>query len=300
MEKKRKISIRKVLQALVTIIVSTGCFIVVIGASNRQNDLTVSAVKLEIENIQRYPFLNKETLWKQLIDQQDIKVNKTKLSEINIGAIESKSYENLWVSQAKVYVDNKRVIHINVKQRIPAARIFFDNGQSFYLDTSLNLLPLSDMFTYYTTIVINVPTLSNDSLDKKLKKDILKLVRFIDKDTFWSAQIAQVIVLDNMNFQLVPVLGKQKILFGTIVHLEDKFNNLFSFYKNVLNKIGWDKYRSIDLRFEKQIVTSPSLEWKPKTKNALSNMDWVKSIMEAQSNDSLVRLNNDTRTLKQQ
>ncbi len=300
MEKKRKISIRKVLQALVTIIVSTGCFIVVIGASKRQNDLTVSAFKLEIENIQRYPFLNKETLWKQLIDQQDIKVNKTKLSEINIGAIESKSYENLWVSQAKVYVDNKRVIHINVKQRIPAARIFFDNGQSFYLDTSLNLLPLSDMFTYYTTIVTNVPTLSNDSLDKKLKKDILKLVRFIDKDTFWSAQIAQVIVLDNMNFQLVPVLGKQKILFGTIDHLEDKFNNLFSFYKNVLNKIGWDKYRSIDLRFEKQIVTSPSLDWKPKSKNALSNMDWVKSIMEAKSNDSLVRLNKDTRILKQQ
>lgn len=291
MDKKRKISIRKVLQAVVTIIVSTGCFIAVIGASYRQNDLKVTGVKLEIENINRYPFLNKELLWKQLIDQQDIKINKTKLSEINVNAIEMKSYENLWVSDAKAFVDNNRTLHIMVKQRIPAGRIFFENGQSFYLDTSLNLLPLSDMFTFYTTIVTNVPTLSNDSLDKKLKNDILKLVRFIDKDTFWSAQIAQVIVLDKMNFQLVPVLGKQKIFFGNIDHLEKKFQNLFSFYKNVLNKIGWDKYQIIDLRFEGQIITSPSLKWKPKTKNAISNMDWVKSIMEAQSNDSVVQLN---------
>jgi cell division protein FtsQ len=209
-------------------------------------------------------------------------VNKTFIKDIKCGEIETEALQNPWVENPQVYIDNNEVMHIFVSQRKPVARVFFDNGQSFYLDPTLKLLPLSNMFTYYTTIVTNVPVYNNDSMDNDMRGRILKLVKFIDRDTFWNAQIAQVIVTTKGDFTLIPVLGNQTIIFGDTTRMVEKFSDLFAFYKKVLNRIGWDKYTELDVRYKNQIVASPAIPFKLSSKNALSNMDWVKSILDAQ------------------
>ena len=82
-----------------------------------------------------------------------------------------------------------------------------------------------------------------------------------------------------MEFEMYPVLGTHKILFGDTSLAKRKLENLFGFYKNILNKIGWDKYQLLDARFDDQIVASPALAWKMPAKGFISNMDWVKTIM---------------------
>jgi cell division protein FtsQ len=113
-----------------------------------------------------------------------------------------------------------------------------------------------------------------------LRAQIVKLVKFVEQDTFWSSQVAQISVTPDLQFELTPVLGTQKIVFGDTTNMKEKFTNLFAFYKKVLNRVGWNRYDVIDLRFKNQIVASPSIPWKPPTKNAISNMDWLKSIMD--------------------
>jgi cell division protein FtsQ len=221
-------------------------------------------------------------MWHQLIEMRGIEVNKTFIKDIKCGEIETEALQNPWVENPQVYIDNNEVMHIFVSQRKPVARVFFDNGQSFYLDPTLKLLPLSNMFTYYTTIVTNVPVYNNDSMDNDMRGRILKLVKFIDRDTFWNAQIAQVIVTTKGDFTLIPVLGNQTIIFGDTTRMVEKFSDLFAFYKKVLNRIGWDKYTELDVRYKNQIVASPAIPFKLSSKNALSNMDWVKSILDAQ------------------
>jgi cell division protein FtsQ len=286
MAEKRRISIRKILQAFVTLVVTSGCIVAVWGASRQQQLKTVSNIELNVTNGGRYQFLDKQALWKDVVDAKGIKENKTRVTKLNIKAIEKAAYRNPWVSKAQAYVDNQQQVHINVTQRVPVARIYFQSGQSFYLDRSLNLLPLSEMFTYYTTIVTNVPYTGNDSTDKALRGQIVDLVHFINKDTFWSAQIDQVIVNEDQTFELIPVLGTHKILLGDTSRMREKFSGLFSFYKNVLNRIGWDKYETLDLNYKDQVVASPALPWKLPSKNAISNMDWLKNIMEGVPKDS--------------
>ncbi len=87
------------------------------------------------------------------------------------------------------------------------------------------------------------------------------------------------IVHDHQNFELVPVLGSHKILLGDLSNLSEKLENVYTFYQNVLNKIGWDKYTLIDARYKNQVVASPSLPWKAPVDRALSNMNWVKTIV---------------------
>jgi cell division protein FtsQ len=279
METKRKISITKVLRAFVTLVVTTGCLVAVLGASRMQHAKKLNKIELQIRNDQ-YRFLDKKALWDSIITERGIEEGKTMVTKLNVKAIEKTAYKNQWVENAQVYVDNKRNMHIFVTQRVPVARIFYDNGQSFYLDKSLKLLPLSEFFTYYTTVVTNVPVLTNDSINRSLRAQIVKLVKFVEQDTFWSSQVAQISVTPDLQFELTPVLGTQKIVFGDTTNMKEKFTNLFAFYKKVLNRVGWNRYDVIDLRFKNQIVASPSIPWKPPTKNAISNMDWLKSIMD--------------------
>jgi len=263
--------------------VVTSCVIVgVLGASKKQGKEKIKNILLHIRNEKSHFFIDKLAMWHQLIEMRGIEVNKTTILQINVSEIEKEALQNPWVENPQVYIDNNNVLHIFVSQRRPVARVFFDNGQSFYLDPSLKLLPLSNMFTYYTTIVTNVPVYNNDSLDNDMRGRILKLVKFIDCDTFWNAQIAQVIVTAKGDFELIPVLGTQIIVFGDTTRMVEKFENLFAFYKKVFNRIGWDKYTLLDLRYKNQVVATPAIPFKPSSKNALSNMDWVKSIMDAQ------------------
>ena len=40
--------------------------------------------------------------------------------------------------------------------------------------------------------------------------------------------------------------------------IEEKFNRLFIFYKEVLSRTGFDKYKTIDVRFAGQVIGSKS------------------------------------------
>src|SRR5690606_33821857 len=43
---------------------------------------------------------------------------------------------NIWVRDARVYFDNKDVLHVKLTQRQRMARVFTSGGRSFYLDES--------------------------------------------------------------------------------------------------------------------------------------------------------------------
>lgn len=278
MKLKRKISVRKVLQLLVTVIVVTGCITAMLSASSVQVSKKVVGIDIRIKNDQ-YHFIDKQQVQDMLFNNRNIDLKKINLAKLNANQMERIVASNPWVEKAQVYVDNKRMLHIFITQRVPVARLFEQDGNSYYLDHSLKAMPLSDKYIHYTTVVTNVPVLKDDSFSTSMKAQIVTLVKHIDKDSFWNAQISQVIVTDDHLFEMVPVLGDQRILFGDTSRMQEKFDNLFGFYKKILNKIGWDKYQVLDVRFAGQVVASPALQWKKPVDKSLTNLDWVKTII---------------------
>jgi len=280
MNKRRKISVRRILQVLLTLVATTACVIGILSAARIENGKVLSGIDVQIENGRKYHFLNEQDVKNMLIDNRHIDINRTPLGQLNIHVMEDIITSNPWVGEAQVYVDNNRLMHVNVTQRVPVARIFEENGNSYYIDTTLSDLPLSERYVYYTTVVTNMPELKNDSMSKSLKAQVLRLVSFVEKDTFWNAQVSQIVIDSDYTFEIVPVLGNQRILLGDTSRLEEKFGDLFLFYKNTLNRIGWDKYQMLDLRFKDQVIASPALAWKAPVDKAMSNMNWVKSIID--------------------
>jgi cell division protein FtsQ len=155
--------------------------------------------------------------------------------------------------------------------------------RAYYMDTTMSIIPLSSNYIYYSTVVTNVPELKNDSMGWALRKDIISMVRTIHADSFWSAQISHIIVDSAGMYELTPILGDHRILFGDANGVKEKLSNLFAFYKNVLNRIGWDKYQVLDVRFNGQVVASPSLPYSGPVDKAATNMNWVNSIVETEA-----------------
>lgn len=279
MSTKRNISFRKILQAFVTLVLVGGCIAAILSASKVQEKGTLNSITVHLTNENKYLFVDKAEVEKNIRQQFSLMNHKTTLNHINLKGIEQHLYNNPWIQKAQTYLDNQRNMHVYITQYTPAARVFFDNGASYYITRSLKLLPLSSRFTYYSNVVTNVPWSNNDSVNTTIRAQAVALMHIIERDTFWNTQIEQVSMTPDLTFELYPVLGTHKILFGDTTDAKIKLENLLGFYKNILNNIGWSHYQTLDLRYKNQIVASPELAWKKPTNGFNSNMDWVKTIM---------------------
>ncbi|MCF8451288.1 MAG: hypothetical protein K9G49_15545 [Taibaiella sp.] len=276
---KRKISIRKILQVLLTITVAAGCIVAMVSASTIEGERPLKSLPLiHISNDRKYHFIEQKEIMNLAIYNRNIDILHTPVSRLDAHGIEQAIMKDPWVAEAQVFIDIDRAMHIYVTQRVPVARIFRKDGTSYYMDSTLHTMPLSDNYTYYTMVVTNAPDLNDDSAGIGLRKQIATLLKTINVDSFWSAQVSQVVIDSAGMFELIPVLGNQRILFGDTSCMKEKFSNLLTFYNNVLNRIGWDKYQTIDLRFRNQVVAAPSLPYKGPVDKAVAKMNWITSI----------------------
>lgn len=99
---------------------------------------------------------------------------------------------------------------------------------------------------------------------KKLEKsyeDFMKLLTFVEtveKDDFWGSEVVQITAYTTssgaLEVELVPRSGRFTICFGRLERVDEKFDKLLRFYRRGLSVLGWDAYRTIDVRFAGQVV----------------------------------------------
>ena len=58
----------------------------------------------------------------------------------------------------------------------------------------------------------------------------------------------------NGEVTLVPRVGDQLIVMGTLENYREKLDRLYALYVKGFNKIGWNKYKRITLKYEGQVV----------------------------------------------
>ena len=94
--------------------------------------------------------------------------------------------------------------------------------------------------------------------------DFLKLINFVGRlseDDFWSAEVVQIIASvsssGNIEWEAVPRSGDFRIVLGELGEadeMEHRLDKLLRFYREGLDKIGWDKFRVINIRYNNQVV----------------------------------------------
>src|SRR6478672_8069877 len=116
----RRISIRKIIQTLVTLVAVAGCALAMISADKQQAHRKVQGIQLIVKSPAGVGFLTDGAVRRMLFTDRHIDPGALKLAQVNERSMEAILGANPWVKDAQVYTDAERIIHITVTQRIPA------------------------------------------------------------------------------------------------------------------------------------------------------------------------------------
>ncbi len=209
------------------------------------------------------------------IDEKDVRTHimaeGSAVEENRMGHIKTHTYEELIrnlssVEHAEVFKTIDGTVVVEVQQREPIVRIINANSGSFYIDENGRTMPLSEKYTANVLIVhghiresLGVWTveeiMASDSLSKiSMLDDVFIMASYIRKNDFWRAQIQSVWVNSKGEMEIMPLVGQHKIIFGSVKNMKQKFKKLKLFYKKALNSSGWNRYATINLKYENQIV----------------------------------------------
>ncbi|MFS8082441.1 MAG: hypothetical protein ACMG51_03230, partial [Ginsengibacter sp.] len=233
-----------------------GIIVLLVAAISRQGNEKISKVEVRYLGKGEKHFVDKKDVLQLLEKINKVKIENTSGRDINLSVMEQELHKGLWIKEAEMFIDNNNVLQVSIREREPVARIFTTAGSSFYIDSTLTILPLNDRVSVRVPVFTGVPGVQNkmNRQDSVLLNDIKLIGTYINNHPFWMAQIDQVNITPEYVFEMVPKLGNQLIRFGDVAGYKQKFSALLAFYQQVQFYNGWNKYSVIDLQYKGQIV----------------------------------------------
>ena len=172
------------------------------------------------------------------------KMERTLMSN---GVLERELSKHPLIDEAECYKTPSGKVCVEVTQRIPVMRVMADDG-NYYVDAEGQRMAVRTQYQAHLPLVTG-------RVDSVLTyRDMLPLARYIYNHRFWNAQIEQIYVNERHEVELVPRVGDQTILLGSVQDFETKLDNLMLVYKKVFSKAGWAMYDTVSLKFKNQVV----------------------------------------------
>ena len=131
----------------------------------------------------------------------------------------------------------------------PVMRVF-DAGKSYYINREGKRIEAKAEF------FSDVPVVCGNFNKRFTPRDVLPLVRYIEKDPQLSNLVGMIVARDRRNLLLVPRIKGHVVNFGDTTRMAEKSKNLFLFYRKVMPHKGWMEYDTISVKFLDQIVAT--------------------------------------------
>jgi len=254
MSEKKRYTAKRIFGSLLWASMGLATVVLLGAAMSIRNNKHCKGVSINISGVQNNLFIDKKEIYNMLEKINGGKLSGETISSFNLAAIENMLEKNQWIKNAELFFDNNEMLRVDVVEREPVARIFTTTGSSFYLDTDLTKLPLSDKSSARVPVFSSFSSQATAKADSILLNDVKNIATYILNDDFWMAQIDQVDITAARTFEMIPKVGNQIIVFGNSDNYSEKFTNLLTFYKQVATKVGWNKYSKIDVQYKGQVV----------------------------------------------
>lgn len=242
-----------------------GILVTIAATEVYQRGQMIQNVHILVKNAAQNPqdtshFLTEVEILKLVRQDASIDVNHLKIKEIDTKKIENSIKTNNFVDECQVAIDSKGVLHIEVEELKPLARILNKNSSNgAYITETGKLIPLSSNFTARVMLLSSKTDNDTELLDTAFWKTpdgkiFINALKEIDKQPFWKAQITQLERDTKGNLVAYPQVGEQLIELGSPENMEDKLSRLKTFYDKVIPLKGWGSYQMVSVRYDNQIV----------------------------------------------
>lgn len=169
------------------------------------------------------------------------------LASVNTQAMEEMLSHYPLIETAQCFKTSGNKVKIVVYSKIPLLRVRSNGGDDYYVDSKGEILN-------HRMLSLHLPV-ATGYIDRKFAADDLRrVVMAIDRSEFWRAQIVQINVNKDRQIELVPRVGGHLLILGSAENVTDKLDRLYSFYETGISRIGWNKYSSVSVAYENQVV----------------------------------------------
>jgi cell division protein FtsQ len=256
MNNTKRYSLKTILLAVLWITIGAGTAVLLVAAIRKKDAKQCAAVKINIEGVSNNFFVDENDVKNIIKEVANGEPVGKSIGSFNLKAMETSLEKSTWVKAAELFFDNNNILRVNILEREPIARVFTTTGTTFYIDSSIMMLPLSEKFPARLPVFTNFPSdkIVLTAADSNLLRDIRTLSMAIEKDSFRMALIDQIDITPNRTFEMMPKIGSQVIVFGDATDAEAKFSKLEIFYKEVMAKTNWNKYSTINVQYKNQVV----------------------------------------------
>mgnify|MGYP003440504046 FL=1 len=238
------------MKIVIKIILLTGVlayFVFAISSLSRDEDQRIcSGVEILLKDSTNNDYVNTRFI-KDLLEQAKTPIKGVALKNINIKNIEDHLKKSPYIDSVICYYTPDNLMCIRISTRMPVIHVMPENGESYYMDINGNTMP--------TNVFLLDVCLATGNISKKYAKEkLLDLATFINNRTPWDKEIQQIHVRNEKHIELITLTGDHTIILGEPIDIADKMERLSVFYKEGLDKAGWNKYRTINLNYADQVV----------------------------------------------
>jgi len=252
MKKGTKIQLNQIARSAFLIgLALVAAFLLSTSERHKKDQLTNELI-VEIKDFDKHSFIQEEDIENQLNRNFTPKICERKIGQQEIAAMEALIEGDPFVKSAEVYTDANDAVHVELKQREPIVRIIDEFNESYYLDKYGAPIPLSPRYTARTLLCTGYVKRFLD--DEENRQKLLNMLAHLREDGFLNALVEQLKISPSQQIALVPKMGCDYIEIGELKNLEPKLERLKIFYKEAIGTCGWNTYKSLNVKYNNQIV----------------------------------------------
>ncbi len=169
------------------------------------------------------------------------------LKDIGLTKMEKVLKASPYIDEALCYKAADGRMTIRVTPRVPVLHVLNKAGEDFYIDNCGGIMPRGHHY-------INLIVMTGNVQKKTAGPLYAPMGVTLCRDTFWNHRIQEIHVTDAGELELTPRVGEHIIQLGDTSRLTDKLCRLQTFYAEGLSKAGWNRYKTINMKFDNQVI----------------------------------------------
>ncbi|MDG1374646.1 MAG: cell division protein FtsQ/DivIB [Flavobacteriaceae bacterium] len=189
-------------------------------------------------------YITTEMVNKLLIQNQEQLYNLPK-DNLDLKEMEFLLESDDMIKSAQVYLTVNGEVRAKIEQKQPIARVY--SNATFYIDEDGFWMPLSPQHSARVPLVTGV-------VEKEDLETVYTMALKVYRDSFLKTYITEIHQNENKEISLKMRLFDFEILVGSLENLDQKMTNLKAFYQKAKNDNVLDIYKSVNLKFENQVV----------------------------------------------
>lgn len=201
-----------------------------------------------VNDDQRTDFVNENEIRELLVKKKMFPEGRA-LKDIDLAEMESVLVASPYIDQALCYTTAEGKVTIQVTPRIPIMHVLNAAGEDFYIDNVGGTMPRAHHVIDLLVMTGYVQRATAGAL-------YTPLATTLNADPYWRDQIQEVHVDAAGEISLTPRVGDHIILLGDTSNIKDKLSRMMTFQSEGLDKAGWNRYKTISVKYAGQVIAT--------------------------------------------